>query len=559
MERILEYPLVGYDEPQDQIDLKPYNADLADTDIINPTAPVDFEDTALQQVGADDGASEPTADGLGEGQDPGYATVDNLGSGESGGTSDPVRMFLREIGDADLLTRDQELALAQQLEAARATALAALCEYPRTFAVIRAWRDALGDGRLGVRDLVELFMASADDGEADEAAGTTLGDTSRAEILAHLDAILAAGNDLSAMRVASGDGYRDKLALLVGQMRRLGLQRDRIDVLTGELRASGDRLAALDQKACRLAPAGGMQRTEFVRHWDGSAEAALRLERPANDAGIGMEIEYLEGETGLPVAELRRILSDLRGAEREARGATDALTRAHLRLVVHIAKRYRNHGLMFSDLIQEGNIGLMRAIEKFDWRRGVKLSTYATWWIRQAMSRAIDDQAPTIRVPIHMTETASQVRRAGWRMAQQTGREPTPDELAARLGMPVDKVKIAQRLVREPISLETPVGEEDDVELGDLVEDPNAVMPFEAAARSVLRERASHLLSGLTPREERVLRMRFGIGLDRDHTLDEVGRMFNVTRERIRQIEAKALAKLRASMTSSALRELLDP
>ena len=234
------------------------------------------------------------------------------------------------------------------------------------------------------------------------------------------------------------------------------------------------------------------------------------------------------------------------------------MMQSNLRLVVHIAKRYRNRGLMFGDLIQEGNLGLMRAVEKFDWRRGFKLSTYASWWIRQAMTRAIADQAPTIRVPVHMKETAGQVLRAGRRIAQETGREPTLEELAARLNLPVDKVKTARELVREPVSLEMPVGEDADAKLGDLVEDRNAVMPFEAAARAVMRERASQLLSGLTPREERILRMRFGIGTDRDHTLEEVGRLFNVTRERIRQIEAKALGKLRASLGGEALRELLE-
>jgi RNA polymerase primary sigma factor len=549
---------MGRDGPEDQIDLKSYDADLADTDVIGLTGSDDFENRAPQQDDMRDEPSELRTDGSGEAQDRDFATSGNLGAGESESTNDPVRMFLREIGDADLLTRDQEMALAQQLEAARAIILAALCECPTTFAVIGAWRDALRDGRIGLRDLVEVDTASANAAAPDEATESTLGDKLRPEILLQLDTILSAGGDLLATRVASGQGYREQLELVVGKVKRLGLHVGRIDVLAGEIKAASGRLAALDREALRLALAAGLQRTEFLLLWTAGGEAALRLECLAREAGISAEIERLEGDTGLPIAELRRILSDLSQGERDARRATDALTRAHLRLVVHIAKRYRNRGLMFSDLIQEGNIGLMRAIEKFDWRRGVKLSTYATWWIRQAMSRAIADQAPTIRVPVHMTETAGRVWRAGWHMAQQIGREPTLEELAARLGMSIDKVKTARQLAREPISLETPVGEDDDGELGDLVEDRNAVTPFEAAVRSVLRERASRLLSGLTPREERILRMRFGIGMDRDHTLEEVGRTFSVTRERIRQIEAKALAKLKADVSSHGLRELLD-
>ena len=544
MERILESPLLGRDETEDQIDLKPYNTDLAKTDTVSQAWPEDFEDDALSPVDALEDPSETPADEADEKPDPDKATSGNLGdAGEIGATTDPVRMFLREIGDTDLLRRDQEIGLAQQLEAGRSTVLAALFEYQGTFTTIGTWRDALRDGRLAVRDLVELHAASANADETNEASEVTLADRARTEVLLRLDGILIAGEDLLAMRAASGNGYREQLALIVGEVRRLGLHRNRINVLVGELKTLRGRLAALERAAL----------------WDRSAEPASRPGCRAAEVDPAAEIERLESEAGLPIAELRRVLTDLSRGEREARQATDRLIRAHLRLVVYIAKRYRNRGLMFSDLIQEGNLGLMRAIEKFDWRHGVKLSTYATLWIKQAMSRAIVDQAPTIRVPIHMTETGSQVRRVGLRMAQHRGRQATAEELAAKLGMPVDKVKTAQGLVREPISLELPIGAEDDTELGDLIEDLNAVQPFEAAARSLLRERASHLLSGLTPREERILRLRFGIGTDRDYTLAEVGRMFNVTRERIRQIEAKALAKLKASMASSALHELLDP
>ncbi len=556
MERILDYHLEDHDAPEDRIDLKLYDADLADTAVVDPAEPGDVDENALPLARAPDDPSETAIHGPEAGRGGDCATAGNLGSVAGGSTSDPVRMFLREIGDDDLLTRDQEIALARQLETARATVLAALCEYPATFAAIAVWRDALRDGRLGVRHLVEIQIPPASTGEADETTEAALDGKLRPDVVLHLGAILSAGADLLAMRIAPGDAYRIQLDLVVDQLKRLGLNRDRIYALTAAVKGPRERLAALDRDALRLALAAGMDRTAFKRLWDGGTQDVLRLEC---HAGIAAKIERLEGETGLPIAELRRVLGDLNRGEREARRATDALTRAHLRLVVHIARRYRNRGLMFSDLIQEGNLGLMRAIENFDWRRGAKLSTYATWWIRQAMSRAIADQAPTIRVPIYMTETVNQVRRIGWRMAQDKGREPTVEELATRLGVPVDKVQTARQLVSEPISLDTPIGDNDGGELGDLVEDPNAAMPFAAAARSMLRERASHLLAGLTPREERILRMRFGIGMDRDHTLEEVGRIFNVTRERIRQIEAKALAKLKASASGSALRELLDP
>jgi RNA polymerase primary sigma factor len=574
MERVLAYPLVSHDEPEDQIDLKPYDADRADACVVDPTGSDNLEGATPRQVDNGYGPPEPEGDGPDEAPDKDNATGGNLDPRRSESASDPVRIFLREISRADLLTRDQEIALARRLETAQATMLAALCEWPATFAIIGVWRDALRDGRLGLRDLVELDTASAGGvafGQSNEVGGSTLGEKLRPETLLRLDRILSVRDDLVAKRVAAGDCVYDRLELIVDMVKRLGLRRSRIDALISELKAASDRLAALDRQALRLALAAGVQPAEFLQLWDGSAEAAVRLEcqtgRVARDrlkrlytelAGIRTEIELLEDEIGLPIAELRRILSDLNRGEHEARQATDALVRAHLRLVVHIAKRYRNCGLMFGDLIQEGNIGLMGAVEKFDWRRGVRLSTYAIWWIRQAMSQAIADQAPTIRVPVRMTETASQVRRVARRIAQQIGREPTLEELAARLGMPIDKVRTALQLVGEPISLETPIGERDDGALVDLVEDCSAVMPFEAAARSALRERACHLLLGLTPREERLLRMRFGIGMDRDHTLEEVGQVFNVTRERIRQIEARALAKLRASQGTEALRELLE-
>jgi RNA polymerase primary sigma factor len=572
MDNMFAYASLIDEEPDDAVAFAQEEGEAVVVADADPLLSQEAEDLALAQ---DEGGTEPAEDSA-EHDEPEHrmqaeANQGNLGA-TAGTTSDPVRMFLRDIGNTELLTREQEIALAQRLEAGETTTLAALCECPATFAAIAAWRDALQDGRLGLRDLIELDAGSGGSGApaavVDEAADPAVEEGLRPETLARLDAILATNGALRAARREPGDAYQVRLRAMVADMQRLGLRRSRIDPLIGELKAASGRLAALDRAALGLALAAGLQRPAFLKLWDGSAASVARVERAAATpkrkalraglAGVRSDIEQLEDETGLPIAELRRVLHDISRGEREARHARDTMMQSNLRLVVHIAKRYRNRGLMFGDLIQEGNLGLMRAVEKFDWRRGFKLSTYASWWIRQAMTRAIADQAPTIRVPVHMKETAGQVLRAGRRIAQQTGREPTLEELAARLNLPVEKVKTARELVREPVSLEAPVGEDGDAQLGDLVEDRNAVMPFEAAARTVMREQASKLLSGLTPREERILRMRFGIGTDRDHTLEEVGRLFNVTRERIRQIEAKALGKLRASLGSEALRELLE-
>jgi RNA polymerase primary sigma factor len=571
MDKTFAYASLIDEEPEDPIAFAQDDGAEPAGDAADPILSAEQDELAPEQY---DSAPEQTEDAPEhddhEPRQPAEASQGNLGA-TAGTTSDPVRMFLRDIGNTELLSREQEIALAQRLEAGEAATLAALCECPATFAAIAAWRDALQDGRIGLRDLIELDAAPGGaeiSAAPDEPADPVLDEGLRPETLARLDAILGANATLRAAQREPGDAYQDQLRTMVAEVQRLGLRRSRIDPLIGELKAASGRLVALDRAALGLAMAAGLQRAAFLKAWDGSAASVSRVERataPAERkavrtglAAIRADIAQLEDETGLPIAELRRVLRDISRGEREARHARDTMMQSNLRLVVHIAKRYRNRGLMFGDLIQEGNLGLMRAVEKFDWRRGFKLSTYASWWIRQAMTRAIADQAPTIRVPVHMKETAGQVLRAGRRIAQETGREPTLEELAARLNLPVDKVKTARELVREPVSLEMPVGEDADAKLGDLVEDRNAVMPFEAAAHAVMRERASQLLSGLTPREERILRMRFGIGTDRDHTLEEVGRLFNVTRERIRQIEAKALGKLRASLGGEALRELLE-
>ena len=478
---------------------------------------------------------------------------------ELGRSDDPVRMFLREMSGTELLKREDEVAVAQRIEAGRDVMLGGLCDSPLTRAMLGEWRAALAEGRLPLRELIELEAtpvavpaeAEEEPAAAEAAPTSTVEERLKPDVLAALDALLTA------------DGERERRTAL---LRDLRLRGDRLAEMALRLREASRRLTALDGQALRATLAAGMSRETFLRLWDGSEAAVQRVPRAAKGgralrttlADVRAGIAALEQEVGLPAPILRRVHEEVTRGEREMRRAKDELTRANLRLVVHIARKYVNRGLMFGDLIQEGNIGLMRAVDKFDWRRGFKFSTYATWWIRQAITRSIADQARTIRVPVHMTETVGKIARAARRLAQESGREPSTEELAARLGLPLDKVRTVQRLVKEPVSLEAPVGDDEEGRLGDLIEDKDAVLPFDAAARNNLRETAARALSGLTPREERILRMRFGIGMNRDHTLEEVGRTFNVTRERIRQIEAKALKKLQLGTQSRALRGFLE-
>jgi len=554
-------------------------------------APDEIEEatTLLEEIGIDVVEAAPAEDEEEEAptaEAPTRTEEEEEASGnvnEAGRTDDPVRIFLREMGNAELLTREGEIAVAQRIEAGRDAMLGALCESPTTFVTIAAWRDAVQEGRTPLRDLIELEAMAADapvmreEEEVDPAAETqhsTLEERLKPETLASFAAVLAGGERLRGLQ---GDAWLAERRALVELVKELRLRPARTEELVGQVKAAHRRLMTLDGRALRLAGACKIERETFLQLWDGSEEAVARLEKAAMTARrasaareaalrqmreglaeIREEITKLEAEVGLQAPELRRVHAEVSGGEREMRRAKEEMTRANLRLVVHIAKKYRNRGLMFGDLIQEGNIGLMRAVDKFDWRRGFKFSTYATWWIRQAITRSIADQARTIRVPVHMTETVAKVARIGRRLAQETGREPTPEELADRLGMPVDKVRTVQRLVREPVSLETPIGDDEEGRLGDLIEDRNAVLPFDAVAQISLREAASKILADLTPREERILRMRFGIGMNSDHTLEEVGKTFNVTRERIRQIEAKALKKLQHGTRGRKLRGFLE-
>jgi len=622
--------------------------DKINSDLIEDTMAMLSEMGISVSEGDDDETPKEKKEGEEEEEEKGNVNED------LGRTDDPVRLYLREMGTVELLSREGEIAIAKRIEAGREMMIGGICESPLTIQAILGWYDALNEGKMLLRDIIDLeatyggtptneneLLGEGESAEApaevveekpeaEEAEGTfddeeqenlslsMLEEKLKPQVMETFGQIahtwgrlykLVAARIVAMQKGEATTPQADKKfektkEELVELVRTVRLNNNRLEQLVQQLYTLNRRLVGIEGRILRLAMDSGVGREDFLarytgheldRNWlhdvlHGKVVAPIKKlvakltkgQKPAEPAGpkfvapnvkawtkfserfeaetdrLRAEIASICDEAGLPLADFKRIVMTVQKGERESNRAKKEMVEANLRLVISIAKKYTNRGLQFLDLIQEGNIGLMKAVEKFEYRRGYKFSTYATWWIRQAITRSIADQARTIRIPVHMIETINKLVRTSRQMLHEIGREPTPEELAEKLHMPLEKIRKVMKIAKEPISLETPIGDEEDSHLGDFIEDKNAVQPLDSAIQGNLRETTTRVLATLTPREERVLRMRFGIGMNTDHTLEEVGQQFSVTRERIRQIEAKALRKLKHPSRSRKLRSFLD-